>query len=245
MPDAVRSALRMALHTVFPPRCICCGAAVSTDYGLCGPCWRETSFISGAVCDCCGLPLPGDEAGTVLCDDCLASPRPWARGRAAFLYAGTGRKLVLQLKHADRLDLVPPLALMLARAAEPILRPKMLVAPVPLHRLRLVRRKFNQSAMLAQGLARERGLACVPDLFVRTRPTAAMEGMTRGERRTNLEGAIAVTPKHLDRIKGKHLLLIDDVLTSGSTLEATAEAALAAGASKVSVAVLARVARDG
>ena len=245
MPDAVRSALRMALHTVFPPRCLCCGEAVGTDDGLCGPCWRETSFISGTVCDCCGTPLPGDDPGPVLCDACLAQPRPWTRGRAAFLYAGTGRKLVLQLKHADRLDLVPPLAVMLARAAEPILRPKMLVAPVPLHRLRLVRRKFNQSAMLAQGLARERGLACVPDLFVRTRPTATMEGMTRVERMANLEGAIAVTPKHFDRIKGKHLLLIDDVLTSGSTLEATAEAALAGGAAKVSVAVLARVARDG
>lgn len=245
MPDALRSALRLALHTVFPPRCLCCGAAVGSDDGLCGPCWRETGFISGTVCDGCGTPLPGEEAGPVLCDQCLAQPRPWARGRAAFLYAGTGRKLVLQLKHADRLDLVPPLAAMLARAAAPILRPKMLVAPVPLHRLRLLRRKFNQSALLAQAFAREGGLACLPDLFLRTRPTAAMEGMTRAERRANLEGAIAVTPKHLDRIRGKHLLLIDDVLTSGATLEATTEAALTAGAARVSVAVLARVARDG
>ncbi|WP_444461106.1 ComF family protein [Rhodobacter capsulatus] len=245
MPDALRAALRVALHTVFPPRCICCGAAVGSDDGLCPACWREMSFLAGTVCDCCGTPLPGEDAGPVLCDDCLTRPRPWGRGRAAFLYDGTGRKLVLQLKHADRLDLVPPLAAMLARAVQPILRPKMLVAPVPLHRLRLLRRKFNQSAMLAQALAREGGMACLPDLFLRTRATAAMEGMTRAERRSNLDGAIAVNPKYRDRIRGRQLLVIDDVLTSGATLETTAAAALAAGAAGVSVAVLARVARDG
>ena len=235
----------MALHTVFPPRCLCCGAAVGTDHGLCGPCWRETSFISGTVCDCCGTPLPGDDAGPVLCDDCMTRPRPWGRGRAVFLYAGTGRKLVLQLKHADRLDLVPPLAAMLARAVAPILTPGMVVAPVPLHRLRLLQRKFNQSAMLAQALARAEGLVCLPDLFQRTRPTAAMEGMNRDQRRANLAGAIAVTPKRAGRIRGRHVLIVDDVLTSGATCEAAAEAALDAGAAQVSVAVLARVARDG
>ena len=234
----------MALHTVFPPRCICCGEAVSTDFGLCGPCWRDTTFLTGTVCDSCGAPLPGDDPGPVLCDACIARPRPWGRGRAAFLYSGTGRQLVLQLKHADRLDLVPPLAGMLTRAAAPLVTRGMLVAPVPLHRLRLLRRKFNQSAMLAQSFARGRGLTCLPDLFVRTRPTAPMEGMTRVERLANLSGAISVAPKHADRVRGKHLLIIDDVLTSGATLEAATEAALAAGAAKVSVAVLARVARE-
>jgi predicted amidophosphoribosyltransferase len=245
MPDSIRQALRAALHTVFPPRCICCGEAVGSDFGLCGPCWREAKFITGTVCDCCGTPLPGDDAGPVLCDDCMASPRPWSRGRAAFVYGGTGRQLVLQLKHADRLDLVPPLAAMLSRAVAPILQPEMLVAPVPLHRLRLIKRRFNQSAMLAQSLARRNRLICLPDLFLRPRATPSLEGLGRAERRATLLGAIAVNPKRAARITGRHLLLVDDVLTSGATLEATAEAALAAGAAQVSVAVLARVARDG
>ena len=238
------------MHTVFPPRCICCGDAVATDYGLCGPCWREMRFITGLVCDCCGTPLPGegehDSAGSpLLCDDCLAAPRPWDRGRAAFVYGGTGRQLVLALKHGDRLDLVPPLGAMLSRAVHPILVPGMVVAPVPLHRNRLIRRMFNQSALLAQNLARREGVTCLPDLFVRTRATPSQEGLSREERHRNLDGAIGVRPRHSPHIAGRHLLLVDDVLTSGATMAATAEAALAAGAAKVSVAVLARVARDG
>ena len=238
------------MHTVFPPRCICCGEAVGTDYGLCGPCWRETRFITDLVCDCCGAPLPGeaesgDDATPLLCDDCLAAPRPWSRGRAAFLYGGTGRQLVLALKHGDRLDLVPPLGAMLARAVQPILVPGMVVAPVPLHRNRLIRRMFNQSALLAQNLARREGLTCLPDLFVRHRATGSQEGLGREDRFRNLEGAIGVRPRHGARIAGRHLLIVDDVLTSGATMAATAEAALQAGAAKVSVAVLARVARDG
>ncbi len=246
IPDGIRRAAQALMHTVFPPRCICCGEAVGTDYGLCGPCWRETRFITGLVCDCCGTPLPGEGDGSpILCDDCLAAPRPWDRGRAAFVYGGTGRQLVLALKHGDRLDLVPPLGAMLSRAVQPILVPGMVVAPVPLHRNRLIRRMFNQSALLAQNLARRERLACLPDLFVRTRATASQEGLGRQERFCNLEGAIRVRPRHYPHIAGQHLLLVDDVLTSGATMAATAEAALQAGAAKVSVAVLARVARDG
>ena len=245
MPDGIRKTALALLHTVFPPRCICCGAAVGSDFGLCGPCWREANFITGTVCDCCGTPLPGEDPGPVICDDCMARPRPWARGRAAFVYGGTGRHLVLALKHADRLDLVRPLGDMLERAVQPILLPDMLVAPVPLHRLRLIKRKFNQSAMLAKDLAKRQGLTCLPDLFERLRATPSQEGLSREERRANLAGAIAVRPHRLEQLAGRHLLVVDDVLTSGATMEACAEAALAAGAAAVSVAVLARVARDG
>jgi len=244
IPDGIRRAGQALLHVVFPPRCICCGEAVGSDFGLCGTCWRETRFITGTLCDCCGTPLPGDDPGPILCDECLAEPRPWAQGRAVFLYAGTGRRLVLAFKHADRLDLARPLGAMLHHAAKPILAPGMLVAPVPLHRFRLIRRQFNQSALLARVLAKQAGLLSCADLFERCRATPSQEGLSRADRRRNLAGAIRVSPRRVAQIAGKHVLVIDDVLTSGATLAAAAEAALEAGAAQVSVAVLARVARD-
>lgn len=244
MPDGLRRLGETVLQTVFPPRCIACGEAVGSDFGLCGPCWRETAFLTGLVCDCCGAPLPGEDSGAVLCDECLSAPRPWAQGRAAFLYAGTGRRLVLAFKHADRLDLARPLGRFLHRAALPILRPGMLLAPVPLHRFRLVKRQYNQSALLARELARLAHLPHQPDLFTRTRATPSQEGLSREERQRNLAGAIAVAPKHRGKIAGRHVLIVDDVLTSGATLGAAAEAALAAGAAQVSVLALARVAKE-
>ncbi|PTV93734.1 ComF family protein [Rhodobacter aestuarii] len=244
MPDGMRRALAAALHTVFPPRCICCGDAVGSDHGMCSPCWQEASFITGTVCDCCGAPLPGESATIELCDECLSEPRPWDRGRAAFLYAGTGRKLVLAFKHADRLDLVPPLGEMLARAARPLIEPGMVIAPVPLHRMRMVRRMFNQSALLAQTMSKHTRLPCVVDLFDRRRATPSQEGLSRAERHQNVQDAIRLRPKYAAKIKGRHVLVVDDVLTSGATMAACAEAARAAGARQVSVAALARVAKD-
>ncbi|TKA95662.1 ComF family protein, partial [Cereibacter changlensis] len=98
--------LQAALRLLYPPQCLTCDALVTTDFGLCGPCWRETPFITGLVCDLCGTPLPGEDPGhAVHCDDCLTLARPWARGRAALLYKDNGRRIVLALKHGDRLDL--------------------------------------------------------------------------------------------------------------------------------------------
>ncbi|MHC0052070.1 double zinc ribbon domain-containing protein [Actibacterium sp. D379-3] len=237
--------LQSALRLIYPPQCISCGALVDSDFGLCGPCWRDTHFISGLVCDTCGTPLPGDDPGGVVhCDDCLTRARPWARGRAAVIYRDNARRLVLALKHGDRAELARPAAVWLARAAAPILTPDMLVAPIPLHRLRLLRRRYNQAALLAQGVARLAGLEQCPDLLIRARRTAFQDGMGVEARFANVSGAIRAHPKRRARIAGRHVLLVDDVMTSGATLTAAAEACRAAGASDVSALVLARVAKD-
>lgn len=237
--------LQAALHLIYPPRCLSCDALVTTDFGLCGHCWRETPFISGLVCDRCGTPLPGQDSGKPeYCDDCLTIARPWNRGRAALLYRDNARRMVLQLKHGDRLDLAGPMAGWLLRAAQPILEPGMLVAPVPLHWLRLLRRRYNQSALVSAHLARNGGLEHCPDLLIRRRATPSQEGRDRMGRFANLDGALALHPRRAERLRGRHVLLIDDVMTSGATLAAAAEVCLAGGAAAVSVATLARVAKD-
>lgn len=238
--------LQAVLRAVYPPQCITCNALVTTDFGLCADCWRETPFITGLVCDLCGTPLPGEDDGRpVHCDDCLTIARPWGKGRAAMLYRDNGRKIVLALKHGDRTDLARPAAGWLARVAGGMAAdPATLIAPVPLHWFRLLRRRYNQSALLSGALARALGRDHCPDLLQRRRSTGTQDGRGRDDRFANLQGAIRVHPARLQRMRDRPVLLVDDVMTSGATLAACAEACLAAGAAQVSVAVLARVAKD-
>ena len=218
---------------------------MATEFGLCTDCWQTTPFIGGAVCDCCGAPLPGEDDGRAAqCDDCLTLARPWSRGRAALQYRDTARQLVMALKHADRLDLAVPAAQWLMRAAAQLIAPDTVIAPVPLHWLRMVRRKYNQSAVLAQALARQVARPACPDLLIRHRNTRSQEGRDRDGRFRNVEGAFRVRPGRDWVIAGRPVLLVDDVMTSGATLSACTEACLAAGAARVDVVVLCRVAKE-
>jgi ComF family protein len=237
--------LQSVLQVIFPPACIGCGGPVASDFGLCAACWAETPFISGLVCDKCGTPLPGEDEGRAeFCDDCLTIARPWEHGRAALVYKDKARHMVLSLKHGDRLDLVRPAGEWLARAVAPILEAGMIVAPIPLHWTRLFRRRYNQSALLSRALARITGLGHCPDLLIRSRKTPSQEGRSRDDRFANLSGAIRVHPQRKKHLIGRHVLLVDDVMTSGATFAGAADACLAAGATKVSVIALARVAKD-
>ncbi len=237
--------MQAVLQMIYPPQCLTCDAQVTTDFGLCGTCWRETPFITGLVCDSCGVPLPGEDPGHgVHCDDCLAMGRPWSQGRAALLYRDNARNLVLALKHGDRLDLARPAAAWLLRAAQPILKPGMIVAPVPLHWMRLFTRRYNQSALLSRTLARAAGLDHCPDLLVRRKSTGTQDGRSRDGRFANMDGALAVHPRRMACVEGRHVLIVDDVMTSGATFAAAAEACVAAGAVGVSILALARVAKD-
>ena len=237
--------LQTALHLIYPPRCTICGTQVDSDFGLCGPCWRDTPFISGLCCDACGVPLPGQAHNRAeYCDDCLSIARPWRRGRAAILYRDNGRKLVLALKHGDRHDVIRPAALWLARAAEPLLTESTLIAPVPLHWTRMMRRRFNQSALLAKGLALEVGLTQCPDLLIRPSRTRSLEGLGREARFAALDGAIRVHPSRRHRLIGRNIILLDDVMTTGATLSAATQACLSAGAGDVCILTLARAAKD-
>jgi ComF family protein len=235
-----------ALQLLYPSQCISCAAPVQSDFGLCSDCWRETPFISGLVCDQCGVPLPGQDAEErALCDDCMTVARPWDRGRAAVMYRDNGRRLVLALKHGDRMDLARPASTWMLKAAQPILQPDMLVVPVPLHWMRLFRRRFNQAALLSRAIAKSAKLDHCPDALTRTRSTGSQEGKTRDARFANLVGAFRVPKSRENRVDGKNILLVDDVMTSGATFAAATEALFSAGARSVSVLGMARVAKDG
>ena len=234
-----------ALHLIYPPQCITCDALVTTDFGLCGACWRDTPFATGLVCDQCGVPLPGEDPGhSVRCDDCMTIARPWSQGRAALIYRDNARKIVLSLKHGDRLDLARPAAGWLMHAAEPMLRPGMVVVPIHLHWMRLLKRRYNQAAVLSGALAKLASLHHCPDLLLRQHSTGTQDGRDRDARFRNMHDAIAVHPKRSKLVEGRHILLVDDVMTSGATLAAASEACIASGATEVSVLVLARVAKD-
>lgn len=241
----MQAILQTAVRLLYPPRCLVCGKMVQDDFALCGPCWRDTPFIGGAVCDACGAPLMGQSDGHRLeCDDCMATPRPWVQARAALTYRDRGRQIVLALKHGDRPEVVRPAATWMSRAANDILLPNMLIAPVPLHRSRLLKRRYNQSALLANALARQTGLDVCPDLLVRHRSTATQEGRTAAERFANLSGAISGHPGRRQLMSGRPVLLVDDVMTSGATLAACTEACRVAGAGDIFALVLARVTKD-
>jgi predicted amidophosphoribosyltransferase len=237
--------MQSVANLIYPAQCVSCDARVETDYALCGACWRDTPFIAGLVCDLCGVPLPGTDPGQpVHCDDCMAIARPWERGRAAMLYRDNGRRLVLGLKHGDRTDLARPAGRWMAAVAGPVLRPETLVIPVPVHWTRLARRRYSQAALLAAEVARAAALGWLPDALIRPRRTPMLDGKTRDERFATLAEAIRPHPKRGARLAGRDVLIVDDVMTSGATLAATADAARAAGAARVSVLVLARVAKD-
>lgn len=240
---SLRHHIQTAVSLIYPSSCLSCGVQVQDDFGLCGTCWGETEFLTGATCDCCGVPLPGEAAaGEVLrCDACLTDPPPWTRGRSALAYTGQGRRLVLAFKHGDRTDLARPASRWLARVGRDLLQDDPILVPVPLHWSRLLRRGYNQAALLAQALAQRTELTCCPDALLRSKMTPMLEHKSRSERQDVLREAIRINPRQADALRGRAVVLIDDVMTSGATMRACAAAAYANGAKELRILVLARV----
>jgi ComF family protein len=231
------------LDSVFPPRCIACGQAVEMQGAVCGECWPGLTFLAEPLCRCCGVPLPEDAPGegVFACVPCATAPPAYRKARAAVLFDRIGADLVHKLKYADRTGLAPSLAQWMLRAAPDMLAEADAIVPVPLHRTRLWRRRFNQAALLALALARKAGKPVWSQALLRRKRTAPQIGLGRTGRAANVRHAFAVSPRFAEPVRGAHILLIDDVLTTGATAEACARVLLRAGAASVEVLTVARV----
>ncbi|MBM3546683.1 MAG: ComF family protein [Alphaproteobacteria bacterium] len=234
---------RAALDALLPPLCLSCQAIVDQPGSVCAACWSRLSFMGEPMCRRCGLPFPHDVGAEAECAACIADPPPWERARAVFAYDEASRGLILGFKHADRLHGAPAFGRWLARAGGELARDADIIAPVPLHWLRLALRRYNQAALLAQALAAATGRICIPDLLKRTRRTPSQGHLSRSERQKNVAGAFRARTCHRDQIAGKRVLIVDDVLTTGATVRASTKALLAAGAAQVDIVTLARVVR--
>ena len=232
------------VRLIYPPQCVACDSFLEDEGGLCPTCWRGVDFIRGVICDCCGTPLPGDDPSEVAhCDECLQTIRPWQQGRAAFAYGEVGRRLVLGLKHADRTELAGPAARWMVAAMSGMRLQDPILVPIPLHWTRLLRRRYNQAALLAYRIGALKGWQVCPDALIRKRATKPLEGHSRDERFAALDAAITPHPRR-KVLSGRQVVLIDDVMTSGATLDAAARACLQGGAAHVSIVTLARVVKD-
>jgi len=233
----------LLLNLIFPPQCLVCSTLVPTHGTLCLSCWQQVKFISPPFCACCGLPFEFTIGEGALCGECIEQHPLFSRARAAFAYDDASKALVLKLKYADQTYLARIYAVWLAKAGAELIAASDVIVPVPLHYFRLVGRRYNQSALLAQALSKQCKLPVIVQSLKRTRHTPPQTGLTRRERLENVHGAFSVPEKYKSIIKGKRILLVDDVYTTGATLKACTKALMKAGATAVDVLTLSRAVR--
>jgi ComF family protein len=236
--------LRAALDLALPRLCAVCRAPVDGQ-GLCPGCWTKLSFISRPYCERLGTPFVYDPGPGMLSMEAIADPPAYHRARAAVRFDEISRVLVHALKYGDRLDLAPMMGRWLSNAGRELLAEADALVPVPLHWRRRWARRFNQSAMLAAAVSSQSGVPLAANALARVKATAQQVGLSRTERAANVQGAFRVPPEGKAAVVGRRLIVVDDVLTSGATVEGCARALLRAGAKNVDVLVFARVAEPG
>ncbi|HET6839808.1 MAG TPA: ComF family protein [Bradyrhizobium sp.] len=238
--DAWRFTARLALDIALPTLCVSCREPVHGE-GVCASCWAKLSFIAPPFCPRLGIPFVYDPGPEMLSMEAIANPPAYARARAAVRYDDVARTLVHALKYQDRTDLAPAMGRWMARAGRELLGEADVLVPVPLHWRRGWSRRYNQSGALARIIEQQSGVKLSTEALKRVRPTQQQIGLTRPQRASNVQGAFKVAPERQSEIAGRRVILIDDVLTSGATLDACARALLRARAASVDALVFARV----
>jgi ComF family protein len=245
--QACARAGRLMLDSVLPPLCLGCNEIVETPGTLCAACWQGFAFVAPPYCARCAAPFAHDPGQGALCGACLARPPRYRRARAALIYDTRSRRLLLPFKHGDRTDIARACGRWMARAGAELLAEADLVAPVPLHWRRLLTRRYNQAQLLARVAVHEAAVGTrprlAPDLLRRRRWTGTQSGLRAQERRSNVRQAFDIHPRWLAEVAGKTILLVDDVLTTGATVEACTRVLQRGGARHVDVLTLARVVR--
>ncbi|OLF78284.1 hypothetical protein AWH62_15730 [Maricaulis sp. W15] len=237
---------RRLADLAWPPVCPMTGRTVDRVGHLAPDLWRRLNFLDAPWCDTCGWPFPypggGGAASLSVCAGCVANPPRYDRARAPLAYDGVASPLVVGFKHGSRREMVDQFARWMARAGADCLEGADALVPVPLHWRRLIARRYNQSALLCRALSPLTGLPIWTDLLVRQRPTPSQAGRTARMRRRNMAAAFAVTDP--SRLAGRHLVLVDDVVTTGATVTACTRQLKRAGAASVRVVALCRVVRE-
>ncbi|MGE0180401.1 MAG: ComF family protein [Sphingomonas sp.] len=239
--QVARSTAHRVLDFALPPRCPACGVIVEAPHRFCLPCWSDLDFLGEPCCAICALPFEYGEAAERQCAGCLAHPPRFDRLRAAVAYGDIPRQVALKLKYGGRPGVAGTMARFMARHLDREDDP--LLVPVPLHRWRIWRRGYNQSALIATALAKPASLAVNLDLIRRVRATPPLKAMTPKARRDALRGAFRIDPKRKGEAAGRRIILVDDVYTSGATANGCARALKRAGAARVEVLCWARVVR--
>ncbi len=241
--QVVRQVGRAVVDTVLPPRCLACGVTVDEPDALCGPCWAAMNFFAPPSCAACGLPFPHPMGEGAVCADCARGRASWDRARAVLRYDKHSRQLVLALKRGDRTHLARALGGWMHRAGRDLLDGADLLVPVPLHWTRLFARRYNQAALLAHAIHAAGGPPVAADWLVRRRRTPSQGRLGALARARNVRGAFALRAGR--DIKGKRLVIIDDVLTTGATVEECARVLRREGAAFIGVLTLGRALRAG
>ncbi len=237
---AWKHAARLTLDIALPTLCVACREPVDGE-GVCAQCWSKLSFIERPYCPRLGIPFVYDPGPDMLSMEAIASPPAYQRARAAVRYDEVARTLVHALKYQDRTDLAPVMGRWMARAGRELLDGADMLIPVPLHWRRGWSRRYNQSGALARIIAGRSGVTLRGDVLQRLRATEQQVGLSRPQRASNVQGAFGVSADRRSTIHGARVILIDDVLTSGATVDACARALLRAKAAQVDVLVFARV----
>jgi ComF family protein len=235
------------LDWLLPPLCPATGIEVDAHGTVAADYWMSLRFIRKPFCEQCALPFPhdvGGAQGVLVCGACIENPPKFRRGRSALVYDDASRKIIVRYKHGDQLQAIHTLVPWMQTAGADVITDADVIIPVPLHRWRLLKRRYNQSALLARGLSQASLKPVCIDGLLRLKATPPQAKLNRKQRDDNMKGAFQVNPKRLAQVQGKTVLLLDDVLTTGATLNACADALYAAGATAVDVITVARVPKD-
>jgi ComF family protein len=237
-----RRASGRLLDALLPPRCLACEAEVAAQGTVCAACFAALSPVTPPFCDRCGVPFAhGGQVVRDLCPRCRQRAPAFLSARAALRYDAGAKRLILPFKHADRTDLAWPLARQMARAGAQMLARAEVIVPVPAHWRRLLGRRYDQAALLARALGSLSGRPVVPDLLCRWRSTPPLADKGAAERAITVADAFALSRRGRRAVAGRHVVLVDDVVTSGATAESCARVLIEGGARAVEVLAAARV----
>lgn len=237
----IEKTYRKLLDFILPPQCLNCHTPVLQQGGLCAGCWEKIAFISKSFCLFCGFPFNIQIENEGICGPCARQKPLFTRARAAIYYNEASKPMILRFKHADALHIAPLFVEWLYQAGHELFHQAEYLVPIPLHWSRLVYRGFNQAAVLSYKLSKKVKIPHLADLLERTRRTPPQGDLTAKEREKNVAHAFKLNKKYEQLIRGKHILLIDDVFTSGATVQACTKILKKSGAKQVDILTLARV----